>query len=410
MINNLQVKVLRENVLKFISERETLVVGEYNYSKTGGATLYGSCYALMTLHYLNNIPTDAHTKEQWADYINQWQDKETGYFLGPELEEGTIDGQTHNLIHLKLHLTTTVLPCLDLLGYSPKWPLSFANEFLHEDSLAYWLSCRSWDKAWLEGNNLLFVIQVLIFCRDVEKHPQANARIEQFFDWLDKEIDPATGLWGTDGHCNSFIAMCGGYHQLLAYYYEHRAINYPEKLIDTTLLLQHPDGGFHPNGGGGACEDVDAVDILVNLYKLYDYRRPDIRFSLRKAVESIVEKQLFDGGFAYRLNEPFMHMGIASTATPPNESNLFSTWFRVHTIALASEILTDTALSNYSWRFNKALSMGWHRHWSHIDNKITILDRLNEIDKRIIICFIKSNLQLCKKNIIYRLNKFKNNF
>ena len=50
-------------------------------------------------------------------------------------------------------------------------------------------------------------------------------------------------------------------------------------MIDTVLGLQHVDGGFNPRGNGGACEDVDSVDILLNLYKRFDYRRADIRFA-----------------------------------------------------------------------------------------------------------------------------------
>lgn len=400
MINNQQVKQLRDNVLKFISERKTDVIGEYNYSLTGAPTLYSSCYALMTLHYLGKMPMDSLTREKWGDYLNQWQDKNTGYFIGPELIAQNAEGKKHDLTHLKLHLTTTILPCLDLLGQKAKWPLKFADEFLHEESLASWLSERDWTDAWLEGNNLLFVIQVLIYCRDVEKRPEANARIEQFFSWLDKEIDPATGLWGTNGYCSPFIAMCGGYHQLLAYYYEHRRLNYPEKLIDTTLALQHADGGFHPSGGGGACEDVDAVDILVNLYKRHDYRRPEIRYALRKALKSIINKQMPDGGFVYRLDEAFSHMGMESTLTPPNHSNMFATWFRLHTIALISEILTDTPLLNFSWQFNDSLSMGWHRPWPKKANKISIIDRLNEFNRKKILCFIKSNIKWYKNKLL----------
>lgn len=370
---------LRDNVLRFVQQRQTDVVGEYNYSLTGSANLYSSCYALMTLHYLDKAPVDREKCIMWANYLNQWQDEETGYFIGPELNAQDFEGKKHNLEHLKLHLTTTILPCLEILGHKPRWKLNFAEKFLNKESLANWLHERDWTDAWLEGNNLLFVIQILIYCRDVEKRLEANDRIDEFFSWLDNAIDPATGLWGTNGYCSEFVAMCGGYHQLLAYYYENRSVKYPERLVDTTLKLQHADGGFHPNGGGGACEDVDAVDILVNLYKLSDYRRADIRYALRKAYKSIIEKQMPDGGFVYRLNEPFSHMGMVATHTPPNNSNMFATWFRVHTLALISEVLTDTELRKFEWRFNNSLSMGWHRVWDRNIHRVTLYDKMNEI-------------------------------
>lgn len=354
------IRNLRARVVEFIHARHTGVPGEYAYSVTGSPNLYSSCYALMTLHYLGALPESADARRQWAEYILGWQAPETGIFMGPELLEPPLPGAKHDFDHLAMHLTTTVLPCLDILGAQPRHPLTFAHRFLDAATLADWLHARDWSDAWLEGNNLLFVLQLLIHLRDDEKQPEAGARVEQFFDWLDAQVDPATGLWGTNGCTSNFVAMCGGYHQLLAYYYEARPVNSPERLVDVTLALQHADGGFHPRGGGGACEDVDAVDILVNLYKLHDYRRAEIRVALRKTVRSIFLKHMPDGGFVYRLGEPFSHMGMAATRTPANQSNMFATWFRLHTLALAAQVLQDTPLADVPWGFNPRLSMGWH--------------------------------------------------
>lgn len=360
MISRARARTLRKRVADFVNGLNTGRVGEYRYSVTGEPNLYASCYALMTLHYVNELPQDPAWRSAWADYILSFQDPATGQFLGPELRRPLPAGAKHDFEHLAMHLATTVLPCLDILGTKPRHSLQFAHRFLDSQTLAQWLAQRDWTDAWLEGNNLLFVLQLLIYLRDDECQPAAAARIDEFFAWLDANIDAATGLWGTNGYCSNFVAMCGGYHQLLAYYSEGRALTSPERLIDVTLALQHADGGFNPQGGGGACEDVDAVDILVNLYKRHDYKRPLIRMSLRAALRSILKKQMSDGGFVYRLDEPFAHMGMDATRTPPNNSNLFATWFRLHTIALISEALAEATLADFDWRFNPRMSMGWH--------------------------------------------------
>ena len=359
MFSSIDILKIRRNVVDFIYSCSAEEKGEFKYSIDGPITLYSSCYALMTLHYLCELP-DKDYLNDWGDYFLLWQDQNTGFFLGPELKVPLSENAKHDFDHLAMHLTTTVLPCLDILKVKPKYPLFFAHKFLDEHTLTRWLHDRDWTDAWLEGNNLLFVLQLLIYLRDREGFSSASDRVEQFFEWLDTQVDPTTGLWGTNSYCSNFVAMCGGYHQLLAYYYEGREITAPEHLVDVVLALQHADGGFHPGGGGGACEDIDAIDILVNLYKRYDYRRPKIRVALRKAVKSILRKQVEDGGFVYKLNNPFIHMGMEMTLTPPNRSNMFSTWFRVHALALTSEILCDTALSDVPWRFNPSLSMGWH--------------------------------------------------
>jgi hypothetical protein len=85
-----------------------------------------------------------------------------------------------------------------------------------------------------------------------------------------------------------------------------------------------------------------------------------------------------DGGFVYRLDEPFIHMGIEKTATPANQSNLFPTWFRLHTLALISEILNDEPCAGFDWKFNQDCSMGWHEAWDKQQHALSIADILAE--------------------------------
>jgi hypothetical protein len=346
----------------------------------GEVTLYSSCFAAMTLHYLGELSSCGDvTLRSWADYINTWQDPETGYFLGPEIKTEELTSPKHDYEHIAMHLTAHALPALDLLGSRPAHPLEFAKDFLHLPYLREWLDRRDWTDAWLEGNNLLFVGQFLIHLRDVEQMEEGEAAIRFLLQWLNSRVDPRTGLWGTDGHCTPFVAMCGGYHQLLLYYHENEDVHHKEHLVDTVLSLQHPDGGFQPRGGGGACEDVDAVDILVNMYKRTLYRRADARIALRKAIRSILSCRMDDGGFVYRAGEPFIHMGIRKTRSPKDRSNLFATWFRVHTLALIGEVLTDHPVSRMGWKFNDRCSMGWHRPWNKETHVLSFHDRYGDL-------------------------------
>ena len=367
-------------VLGFIKQCQ-LGPDPWRFAATPGGPeiLYASCFAYMLYHYLGR--SDEFSPEQkqgWAAYLNSWQDPKSGYFIGPELVETELISRKHSYEHIAQHLTAHVLPTLALLGASPEYPLRFAHPFVDLAYLQDWLESRDWRDAWLEGNNLLFIGQFLIFLRDFEKDARAQQALDLYFDWLDRGVDPATGLWGTNGFCSNANALYGGYHQLLVYYYENRPVRYPNRLIDVALSLQHPDGGFNPNGGGGACEDVDAVDILVNMYKQADYKRPQIRIALRRLLRQLLDMQAPDGGFVYRRHQPFVHMGITKTASPANQSNLFPTWFRIHTLALVSEILTDESVVKMDWGFNNTCSMGWHRTWNREVHDLGWQDRTNE--------------------------------
>lgn len=371
---------ISNKVLNFVQSCR-IESSKYAFSSAPGGpeTLYASCFAAMILHYLGHLQ-DLERAEptEWAEYINAYQDEKTGLFVGPEIVQGELNSRKYDLENVTMHLTAHVLPALHLLGGRPACPLSFAHRFVDLSYLQSWLEARNWKEAWWEGNNLLFIGQFLIYLRDFEGITKAQDAINFYFDWLDQQVDPQTGLWGTNGYCSNFKAMCGGYHQLLVYYYENHPVHYREQLIDTVLALQHRDGGFSPTGGGGACEDVDAIDILVNLYKQLDYRRPKIRRTARRALRSILQKQLPDGGFVYRLNEPFIHLGITKTKSPANVSNMFSTWFRIHTLALISEVLTDQPIAQFNWQFNDTCSMGWHRKWDKAVHQVSMAEQVVE--------------------------------
>ena len=235
MISRNRINAARQGVSRFFNERSTHNPGEFRYSATGAPTLYSSCYALMALHYVSDTPVDPTVRQEWGSYINSWQDSVTGEFIGPELLCDVSNTAKHDKEHLTLHLATTVLPALAILKIAPRFKLNFAQRFLDEDYLLEWLDRRDWSDAWLEGNNLIFVLQLLIYLRDEEHQIGAQSSIDRVFSWLDSEMDPQTGLWGTNGFCSNFIAMCGGYHQLLAYYYEKKPIAHPHRLIATTL-------------------------------------------------------------------------------------------------------------------------------------------------------------------------------
>ena len=373
--------------------------GEYRSHPRGEVTLYASCFAVMLLHYLGRLDhVSPPVKLEWAAYLNSWQDFEDGCFVGPEVREpDSLTSPNHDWEHVTTHLTVHVLPALHLLGSAPSGTLEFAHKFMSLGYLNEWLDARNWENAWLEGNNLLFVGQLLIYLRDVEMRGEAVEALERFFSWLDARVDPTTGLWGTDGYCSDFIAMCGAYHQLLVYNHERRPVRFTNRIVDTVLDLQWPGGGFSPEGG--ACEDADAVDILVDIYKESDYKRAEIRRALRKTLSDILSKQAPDGGFVYRWNQPFTHMGISATASPAGVSNIFATWFRIHTLALISEVLTDDPIAEVSWGFNTSCSMGWHRTWDKALHGISPKERQAEQQCSSLVVDTRKKLRLWEYNL-----------
>ena len=325
----------------------------------GRITLYGTCYAALAKYYISSLEI---LPDRTSDFLIRYQDPGTGLMIGPELKDFYPEpGVLHNREHLVLHLTCAALPTCQNFNIRLRHPLRAAHQFLDLDFLAAWLARRDLRNAWFEGNNLLFVGQLLVYLRDVKSNAYAQPALDHWFQWLDGNMDHATNLWGTNGYCTKADAVYGGYHQLLLYYHENHPIMNPSGLIDTVLGLQHSDGGFSPVGNAGACEDVDCVDILVNLYKRFDYRRAEIRHRLSLCADHILRTQNPDGGFPYHRDFEQGHMGIPDMKAPANASTTFATWFRIHTLALCAQIIpSHPNLEGIQFRFSKTLSMGWH--------------------------------------------------
>ena len=347
--------------VEFIQSCGTGLPGEYKFYPGGQVCLYASCYAAMALYYAGQLQVLSQAERTaWCEYINSWQDPETGYFLGPELSTKEFAFPGHDYAYVRLHLLIHVLPAIEILGGRPLSPMKFARQFIDLDFLKIWLTGRDWRQAWLEGNKLLCLGQLLVYLRDKEHLVDAQRALDYYFDWLDARVDSATGLWGTNGYCDTYTALYGAAHQLIVYYACGRPVKFPNKIVDTVLSLQQNDGSFSPTPGGGACEDVDAILTLVELVKQTGYRVGDVRLALRRALPHILRQQGTDGGFVYRWGRSYMQGGVLRAFVPSNTTDIFSTWYRLHTLALLNQVIDTPTPEKGLWQFNKSCSMGWH--------------------------------------------------
>lgn len=349
-------------VADFVWRQHTGLPGEFCFCDGGQVSLYASCFAALALQSIGHlVRLDATRRQAWVQYINAWQDAESGYFVGPELARAEFARPDLDETYVRLHLAVHVLPVLKLLGGRPAWPLAFARRFADQGYLRQWLAQRAWQEAWKEGNNLLFAGQLLVYLQEEEGCTAAADALALYFDWLDEQQDPATGLWGTDGQCDTYVALYGAYHQLLIYHYCGRPVHYTGRIIDTVLGLQQADGSFSQEPGGGACEDLDAIAVLVNLVQRTEgYRLAQVRAALGQALPHLLRQQTPAGGFVFRRGYSYMQGGVLRAFVPSDRADLFSTWFRLHSLALIDRVVEDARLQGVSWDFNHSCSMGWH--------------------------------------------------
>lgn len=368
------------------------VGAQARYWQGGSATLLATTFAVLaseTLGVVRGWSRD-RVKEVTSEILDQ-QDKDTGFF-GASLvkEEDLVEGSTCDGEYVVQQITYFCLSALVSLGSEPRYPLKFAHRFLDLTSLRDFIDQGPWDDVWNQSNRVMFVLRYLIHLMD-DADCAAAARIafDDVLDDLDVRQDRETGLWFGDGPMDHRRGVFAAYHFLPFYLWRGRRPAHVDAMIDSVLGIQRPEGLFGASNGGGACEDLDAIDLLVNLTRLSDHRAADIRVSLQRAFDRILQLQREDGGFpnylarevelgwkrrlAIRLGlgealerrrpiprQESRYSGWSVVSTPLGESDQWGTWFRTLALNLIAGLSSELGSPPGGLRFHALPALGWH--------------------------------------------------
>lgn len=358
-------------------------------------TLIASCLSALTRELyddLKRLPVEQ--RRSWAEYIAGHQSSADGMFYDPFFSEEDLVQKQRGVQYLQWQFAFFSLAALNALDAQPSHPLHFLDEFVQLQPVERWLAGQDWSDPWMVSNRIMFIVSFLIHEWECGRKPEYEEVVRRVFDWLDVNQNPATGFWDLGGGASAHNLMAGAFHFYFFYFYLGRKVNFPQEIIDNTLALQHTDGLYSPRGGGGACLDLDAIDILVKFSLLVDYRAADIKSSLTRSFETILQNQNHDGGFceAHRtpvwqksrkrklieffgvdrlLNRPWqggpiehqMFSGWLKMRHRVDESELWSAWFRPLSLALISDRYPGEFIDDIPWRFHQSAALGWHdRH------------------------------------------------
>lgn len=379
--------------------------GRFRFSPEGPiANLYSTCFAVLGLDLVGGLST--WPGEEQAKVIHFLQGRQTpddGLFRDPDLTPAK--GAKHNLSYVEHQQTDFALMALGALGAKPRHELRFLQDLLR-NAPGPWLDSLDWRDPWRESNRVMFLLNFLLFEAD-RGVPLARTRVDQILNWLDAHQDPGTGLWNL-GHRVSLVnQMAGAYHFLLFYTYLGRRPNHMKRIIDVCLRIQDHDGLFTHAGGGGSCEDLDAIDLLCRCWLATQHRTREVGRALGRAHQALGRSQNVDGGFCWakrnrfapskllRLFRPSLltaswqdfcdnardkwdnqravllrptsltwsYSGLASMTIPLSSSDLWSTWFRLLAIATIEQTFPNLA-SNTSppWNMRKTPGLGFFHH------------------------------------------------
>jgi hypothetical protein len=150
-----------------------------------------------------------------------------------------------------------------------------------------WLKGIWWDVVWVGSHQGGGIAASLHMTGEAD-----DQWFDWYFDWLDREVNPQTGLWQRAWFKKikkrpTMHDMGGAAHFWWIYQHRERPIPYPERVIDTLLGLQLDSGLWDrkpKKGDFPYCINCDAVNgiklaYLTLLESGAEYRTDDIRRS-----------------------------------------------------------------------------------------------------------------------------------
>jgi hypothetical protein len=264
--------------------------GHFSLARGGPENLFGSADMVYVLYALDELDerTTPEGRKEWAAFIQSCQDPDTGWF--------TRNRGLHRLgtSPFKEHSTAYAVSALLMLGEEPKYPLRSAQKITQsKEATERWLEGILWIYVWggsHQGGGMGAALEMT--------GEAPGQWFEWYFDWLDKEVNPETGLWQR-APWNIFYTkplleeMGGAPHFWWVYHHRGRPLPYPEKIINTCLALQKPSG-LWDDKGYTFCVDLDAIWSIHRAYlqlreQGIEYRKQDIKESFERYLETVCD-------------------------------------------------------------------------------------------------------------------------
>lgn len=343
--------IQKKKTLSFVSTMKAEAPYEYLYSASvKQGNIYNSVYACLLLDLYGEL--DKLSKEgnaQWVAYFDSFQSSEDGLFY-----DSRIDGNTYRTCNWwgAEHLCPHIIAAYTALGAKPKYEFEWVKKYYDKKVLKELLDSCDWESAIPNENDIdnkiMNVGVMLQYQRDFWDDKEARKAVDYLKTYLREKLKSETGMWGTyDVNEKEELPRMiqFSYHLFRIFMYDKEMMISPERIIDNIIKSQNKYGGFGASLNSSACEDIDAIDVLIYTANQVDYRKTDIIRCLSYALQFVLANQNADGGFVFRRDEAFGY-GHHLLSSKKNESGMFPTWFRTLCLAYMARYMGD---NNYKF-------------------------------------------------------------
>lgn len=233
-----------------------------------GPDPYGCADAANLLWTLGVLPEDDAVRAAFVAALREQQEPDTGLW-----REAT---------HHPIHTTAHCVAALELFDARPLHPLRALHPLREPGALEGFLDGLAWrDDPWRASHQGAGAYAALVVAGEADADFEAR-----FFRWLEREVDPASGLLrrgcvppvaraGPD----LFPHLAGTFHYLFDYEHRGRALPHSEARIDACLAIF--ERRLFPLAHYVGFAEIDWVYCLTRALRRTDHRRAEAEAALR---------------------------------------------------------------------------------------------------------------------------------
>jgi len=350
-----------------------------------------TCFAVLSEECIGTLSAWPQQRRQSViSFLKSQQSVADGLFATASVRREDCDQTSHcDSEYIRLQLTYFSLAALHALQEVPSHPLAFARRFLNPSFALGWVDGGPWDNPWNQSNRVMFLLRFLIHLATTEGEDAAWPVYDRLLDYLLERQNQETGLWHGTSHASVREGVFAAYHFFPFFFWRGRPVPHAERILDSTLAIQHADGLFGAEQGGGACEDLDAIDTLVKFSLVTNHRATEVRNALIRALDRLLLLQNPDGGFPDQplqigdlqrslrrrvadrlgvtkvLNRPFLlprthYSGWRVMSAAKGEPTMWAAWFRPLAIRLILSRYPELIDFRMEGCFHGLPCLGWH--------------------------------------------------
>lgn len=239
------------------------------------ATPYGCAIAVNILYTIRAMPADLSERAQIISVLQDFQNPKNGLFENPGNYES--------------HTTAFLSGALNLLDAKPRYRAAGFSSCQSKEGLFAFMNNIDWaKKPWLGAYLGSGIYGAMLLTESVLGEWEDN-----YFEWLDKNADPATGLWkkGALEGAPLFHYLAGTFHYVFNYEYAKRALPYPKELLNTCIQAYY-DGACIDFSREMGWADIDFTYLLARVQRRAGIRLEETQKILTEIADGLIGQLL----------------------------------------------------------------------------------------------------------------------